>query len=81
MKPRILLAALIVAVVLPVVLVAASLAAVWLDGGVRFFEWGAAIGPLCLLVGAYSVSVVIWSMAFERNKAIAEFGDREGGKR
>ena len=79
MKP--LLAAQVAAIALTCVLVAASLAAVWLDKGVRFFEWREALGPLCILVSVYDIVVIAWTIARERNEAVKEFGDREGDKR
>ena len=76
--PRPLVAAQISAVVLTIVLVAASIAAVWLDKGVRFFEWGAALGPLCVLISVFDGVTAAWTITWERNKAVKEFKDREG---
>lgn len=78
--PRPLVAAQVTAVALTAVLVLASLAATWLGGGVRFFEWREALGPLCLLVLTFDLATVAWTITWERNEAVRRFGDREGGK-
>jgi hypothetical protein len=80
-KPRPLLAFQITAVALTVAMVVVSVAAVWLDKGVRFFAWREALGPLCILVSVFDVIASAWTITWERNAAVEKFGDREGGKR
>jgi hypothetical protein len=76
-RPRPIIVAQVAAVALTCVLVAASLAAVWLDKGVRFFEWREALGPLCLLVSIFDIVVIAWTIARERNEAVRDFAERE----
>jgi len=80
MRPRLLIAFQVAAVALTVALVVGSFAAVWGAKGERVFHWGSALGPLCLLVGAFDLVALVWTVTWERNKAVAEFGSREGGK-
>lgn len=59
------------------VLVAGSLAAVF-GWGARFVAyWGTVLGPLCLVVAAFGLGTIVWTILDERNRAVKEFSEKE----